>query len=102
MKTQMSIAVEPTLAEYLAARLRNDDELLVERQNALGKDENATWQYLQGKRDMCKQFALYLEEIQRAPKVVIEQPSGKSEQPGRNAPSESRLFHYPDDYDRNE
>ena len=102
MKTQISIAVEPTLAEYLAARLRNDDELLVERQNALGKDENATWQYLQGKRDMCKQFALYLEEIQRAPKIEVEQFAQQSAQSGRKAPSETRLFHYPDDYERNE
>ena len=102
MKKQINIAVEPTLADYLAARLKNDDDLLAERQNALGKDENATWQYLQGKRDMCRQFLLYLEEIQRAPKVEIEHFAPQSAKSARKNPSETRLFHYPDDYDRNE
>ena len=52
---------------------------------------------------MCKQFLLYLEEMDRSPRVEI---AAKSADAATSAYSVAwptpKLFHYPDDYDRNE
>ena len=101
--TPVTVVVKPTLADYLATRIRSDEEFLTERQSSLGaehKKESAAWQYLQGKRDMCKQVLLYLEEIQENPRVAM-QPV-VPEMPAPTGKGATKLFQYPQDYDTNE
>ena len=107
MKKEFEIGIDPKMVDYLVARVKADDDFLADRQNALKTDNKeedvATMQYLQGKRDMCKQFLLYLEEMDRSPRVEI---AAKSADAATSAYSVAwptpKLFHYPDDYDRNE
>ena len=103
MKKQVDISVDPSVVDYLSSRLRADAEFLAERQGVLNvsqKDDNATWQYLQGKRDMCKQVLLYLDEIQRLPKVEV--PTTRTAAPLEEKMQSGPLFSYPEDYDTNE
>ena len=103
MKKHVDISVDPTVVDYLSSRLQADVEFLTERQGTLNvsqKDENATWQYLQGKRDMCKQVLLYLDEIQRLPKVEV--PTSRPVSPSEEKAQSGPLFRYPEDYDTNE
>jgi hypothetical protein len=103
MKKHIDISVDPSVVDYLSSRLQGDAEFLAERQGTLNgsrKDENATWQYLQGKRDMCKQVLLYLEEIQRLPKITI--PAARAAAPVKKEEQSGPLFRYPEDYDTDE
>ncbi|MCP4401433.1 MAG: hypothetical protein GY801_29550 [bacterium] len=103
MKNHVDISVDPGVVDYLSSRLQTDTGFLSERQGALNvkqKDDGATWQYLQGKRDMCKQVLLYLEEIQRLPKVAV--PAARSAAAIKEDAQPEPLFRYPEDYDTNE
>ncbi len=107
MKKELEIGIDPKMVDYLVARVKADDDFLAERQNAIkteNKEEDiATMQYLQGKRDMCRQFLLYLEEVDRSPRVEITAKSAEAAAPAYSvAWPTPKLFHYPDDYDRNE
>ncbi len=106
MKKEFEIGIDPKMVDYLVARVKADDDFLADRQNAVRNDNKeedvATMQYLQGKRDMCKQFLLYLEEVDRSPRVEITMKSSEAAPTPSVAWPTPKLFHYPDDYDRNE
>lgn len=107
MKKELEIGIDPKMVDYLVARVKADDDFLADRQNALksgSKEEDvATMQYLQGKRDMCRQFLLYLEEMDRSPRVEVMTKSAETPSSVYSvAWPTPKLFHYPDDYDRNE